>query len=65
MKTFYPGSKAIVYNNLTDKHEPCEIVCWYGFRSEYNKSWIYKNCIDVIFDSNKARISKGHFTTFL
>ena len=67
-----PGSRVKVFDGrlfVNDKAtplsvtmKPATVVKRYGYRSEYNREWVYPDCVDVIFDHWPERVSKGHFT---
>jgi hypothetical protein len=69
MKTFYPGTKVIVYDpyySYAGEWRIATVLKWYGFKCEYIKKWFgeeashYESCIDVEFEDGTT--SDGHFT---
>jgi len=46
---------------LSHTMKPATVTRRYGYRSVYNKNWIYDDLVDVVFDHNGSP-SRGHFT---
>lgn len=71
MNTFFPGTRAIVYDASLHKNDkatpprtllkPCTVVQWYGYESRFGHGK-YPSLIDVRFDHRPDIVSKAHFT---
>lgn len=67
--TYYPGTRVMAFDTRLYKSDvltppsvtirPATVLSWYGYRSErFGK---YPSLVDVRFDHDPDRVSKGHF----
>jgi len=68
------GSRVLVFDPRLFKDDkttpfsitmkPATVVFRYGYVSQY-WGWKYDDVVDVVFDHDPHRISRGHFTKFV